>query len=80
LTILPLTLKVGSIGGVLSQFLELNGGGQGAFSRLIPVEIGASELTIGESGQNGGELLAVIAMGEVDRLVEENVIQGVFRG
>ena len=80
MTILPLTLKVGSIGRVLSQFLELNRGGQGAFSRLIPVEIGAGELSIGESGQNGGEILTMIAMGEVDRLVEENIIQGVFRG
>ena len=80
MTILPLTLKVVVIRRVLSQFLQLNRGGQRSFRRFITIEIGASELAIGESGQNGGELLAVIAMGEVDRLVEENVIQGVFRG
>ena len=84
MTILPLTLKVGSIGGVflyfLPQFLELNGGCQGSFGRLITIQIGASELTIGETGQNLGELLAMVAMGEMDRFVEEDVIQGVIRG
>ena len=84
MTILPLTLKVGSIGGVLRQFLsqsfELNGGGKGPFRRLIAIEIGASELTIGKTGQNLGELLAMVAMGEMDRFVEEDVIQGVIRG
>ena len=84
MTILPLTLKVGPIGGVLrqflTQFLELDRGCQRSFGRFIPVEIGAGELTIGETGQNLGELLAVVAMGEVDRLVEEDVIQGIVRG
>jgi hypothetical protein len=84
LTILPLTLKVGSIGGVLRQFLsqsfELDGSGKGPFRRLIAIEIGASELAIGKTGQNLGELLAMVAMGEMDRFVEEDVIQGVIRG
>ena len=80
MTILPLTLKVGTIRKVLSQFLQLNRGGQRAFRRFIAIEIGASELAIGESGQCGGELLSMIAMGEMDRLVEEDVIQGIFRG
>ena len=84
MTILPLTLKVGSIGGVLRQFLsqsfELNGGSKGPFRRLIAIEIGASELAIGKTGENLGELLAMVAMGEMDRFVEEDVIQGVIRG
>ena len=84
MTILPLTLKVGSIGGVflyfLPQLFELNGGGKGPFRRLIAIEVGASELTIGKTGQNLGELLAMVAMGEMDRFVEEDVIQGVIRG
>ena len=80
MTILPLTLKVGAIGRVLSQFLQLNRGGQGPFCRFIAIEISASELTIRESGQNGGEFLAMIAMGEVDGLVEEDIVEGVFRG
>ena len=84
MTILPLTLKVGSIGGVLRQFLsqsfELDGSGKGPFRSLIAIEIGASELAIGKTGQNLGELLAMVAMGEMDRFVEEDVIQGVIRG
>jgi hypothetical protein len=80
LTILPLTLKVVVIRRVLSQFLQLNRGGQRAFRRFIAIEIGASQLAIGESGQNGGEFLAMIAMGEVDSLVEEDVVEGVIRG
>ena len=58
----------------------LNGGGKGPFRRLIAIEIGASELTVWESGQNLGELLAMVAMGEMDSFVEEDVIQGVIRG
>jgi hypothetical protein len=83
LTILSLTLKVGSIGGVFLYFLpelfELNGGCQRSFGRLIAIKIGAGELAIGKTGQNRGELLAMVAMGEMDRLVEEDVIQGVIR-
>jgi hypothetical protein len=63
--------------GIGLDLLEFNGGQEGAFCRLIAIEIGAGQLRILESSQNFGEFGAMVEVLEVDRLMEEDVIQGV---
>ena len=60
--------------------LELHWGKHRPFGRLPAIEIGAGELGILESSEGLGEFSPMVAPLEVDRLVEEDVIQRVVRG
>ena len=63
-----------------AELLQLNGVEHRPFGRLPAIEVGAGELRILKTGQSIGELLAVVAPLEVDRLMEEDIVEGVIRG
>ena len=63
-----------------AELFQLDGFKHRPFRRLPAIEIGAGEFRVLKSSQGIGELLAVIAPLEVDRLMEEDIIEGVGRG
>lgn len=66
--------------GIGLDLLEFNGGQEGSLGCLVAIEIGAGQLGILESSQDLSEFRAMVEVLEVDRLVEEDVIQGVGGG
>ena len=63
-----------------AELLQLDGVKHRPFSRLPAIEIGAGELRVLKSGQSIGEFRAMVAPLEVDRLMEEDIVEGIFRG
>jgi hypothetical protein len=66
--------------GIGLDLLEFNGSQEGSLSCFIAVEIGASQLRILESSQDLSEFRAMVEVLKVNRLMEEDVIQGVGGG
>ena len=61
------------------ELFKLNGVSERPLSRLIPIEIGASELRILITGQGLGKGRPMVEVAQMDCLMEEDVVQGVGR-